>query len=220
MKQEGSVRPCSRCGRHIDEMETIHAVQRQVICDQCYRAGAEPAAAHNADTYEVKERLFGRPIVSYRCPHCRSQLQSPLDEANSRQECPTCSKPFVTPGGAALAKQIRKDEAALAAEAVAQAQKRKKAELKKATAAAEAAYRASHPPPPPRLVWYGEMHCSSCGYSWNSRRGTPPAKCAGCNSRKIYPVEVPERKFGCLTLIVLLSVATVALLGGLRWGVS
>lgn len=34
-------------------------------------------------------------------------------------------------------------------------------------------------------VWFGEMKCNKCLYNWKSRRDTPPAKCASCNSRDI-----------------------------------
>ncbi|MFK5891965.1 MAG: hypothetical protein QM504_01950 [Pseudomonadota bacterium] len=33
--------------------------------------------------------------------------------------------------------------------------------------------------------WYGAMFCNSCHYSWQSRRNTPPAKCANCSSKNI-----------------------------------
>jgi len=43
--------------------------------------------------------------------------------------------------------------------------------------------------------WYGEMHCSSCGYSWQSRRNSPPAKCANCSSKTIEPCMVQKTRF-------------------------
>lgn len=36
--------------------------------------------------------------------------------------------------------------------------------------------------------WYGRMSCNRCGYAWNSRRSTPPARCAKCSSQNIYMV--------------------------------
>ena len=33
--------------------------------------------------------------------------------------------------------------------------------------------------------WYGKMNCERCGYSWESRRDTPPAQCPNCRSRFI-----------------------------------
>lgn len=38
------------------------------------------------------------------------------------------------------------------------------------------------------IMWYREMFCESCGYSWKSRRPTPPAKCPSCNSRSVTPL--------------------------------
>ena len=36
--------------------------------------------------------------------------------------------------------------------------------------------------------WYKGMACRSCQYEWTSRRSTPPAKCAKCNSWHVIPV--------------------------------
>jgi len=33
--------------------------------------------------------------------------------------------------------------------------------------------------------WHGQMGCHSCGYTWQSRRNTPPSRCAGCSSTSI-----------------------------------
>ncbi len=36
--------------------------------------------------------------------------------------------------------------------------------------------------------WYGKMSCTKCGYQWDSRRNTPPARCPKCRSNSIRPV--------------------------------
>lgn len=36
--------------------------------------------------------------------------------------------------------------------------------------------------------WYGEMSCRNCGYRWNSRRTTPPARCPKCGTKEIQVV--------------------------------
>ena len=33
--------------------------------------------------------------------------------------------------------------------------------------------------------WYGKMLCNRCGYNWQARRSTPPARCAKCSSKDI-----------------------------------
>ena len=33
--------------------------------------------------------------------------------------------------------------------------------------------------------WYGKMLCLKCDYRWQSRRQTPPARCARCSSTSI-----------------------------------
>jgi hypothetical protein len=48
--------------------------------------------------YEVDRRIWGATVVLYKCPHCGHDLESPLDEAGTRHDCPTCLQPFVTPG--------------------------------------------------------------------------------------------------------------------------
>ena len=36
-----------------------------------------------------------------------------------------------------------------------------------------------------KTKWYGTMICNRCGYRWQSRRNTPPARCANCRSKNI-----------------------------------
>lgn len=37
-------------------------------------------------------------------------------------------------------------------------------------------------------AWYGMMACGGCGYTWRSRRNTPPASCPRCNTKRIEAV--------------------------------
>ena len=58
--------------------------------------------------------MLGKSIVVYNCQYCESNLESPLEEAGSKQACPTCQHEIMTPGRAALQKQ-RDDDAQKAA---------------------------------------------------------------------------------------------------------
>lgn len=53
-----------------------------------------------AGTYQLKKKAIGGYVVTYDCPNCAAGLTSPLDEAGSSQNCPTCNMPFVVPGKA------------------------------------------------------------------------------------------------------------------------
>jgi hypothetical protein len=64
-----------------------------------------------------------------------------------------------------------------------------------------ASRRAPQKPPPPEMVWYGEMHCEACGYTWQARRNTPPARCPSCSSRDVVSVKRPKRT-GCLAILI------------------
>lgn len=58
-------------------------------------------------------------------------------------------------------------------------------------------------PAAPELVWYGAMICRACGYQWQARKSTPPAKCPGCSKRDVEPVRVPKRATGCAGMILI-----------------
>ncbi len=155
--------------------------------------------------YEVDDRIFGETVVAYQCPHCAHHLESPLHEAGTTHDCPTCQHPFVTPGlkekAAEDAERERKEEA----ERVEQ-EKRRAQEL-----AAVSVKPTEHPPA--ELVWYGGMVCHSCGYRWKARRNTPPARCASCSGRNISPVRVPPQ--GCTVGFVILAIFGVVVL--VKW---
>jgi uncharacterized Zn finger protein (UPF0148 family) len=55
--------------------------------------------------YTVKKGLLGKHTVHFACPHCQSDLGSPLVEAGQKTECPLCHKSFVTPGTTELQKR-------------------------------------------------------------------------------------------------------------------
>jgi len=48
--------------------------------------------------YRVEKGLVGRPRVTYSCPRCQSPLESPLEEAGTKQPCPTCGVGIIVPG--------------------------------------------------------------------------------------------------------------------------
>lgn len=48
-------------------------------------------------------------------------------------------------------------------------------------------------------VWYGAMRCRKCFCQWQSRKGTPPAKCPKCGTKEILPIEVKEKAVHRLT---------------------
>jgi len=50
--------------------------------------------------YKLNRDRKGNPVVAYRCPHCRSDLQTALHEAGQTQKCPTCQTPHEVPGQA------------------------------------------------------------------------------------------------------------------------
>ena len=158
--------------------------------------------------YEVRPSFFGPSIVAYQCLGCGHDLESPLSEAGEMHPCPFCHQVIETPGTAELREEIRKaaeqkdrddaERAAAERERVAKETARAMEQLRTETQAAA----------PPELVWYGEMVCNACGYRWQSRRDTPPAKCAGCSSRDIVPVRLPKRT-GCLVAIVVAGAIAV-----------
>jgi len=48
---------------------------------------------------ELKRSLFGGGYtVGYECPHCKTRLKSPLEDAGKTDTCPDCTQPFVVPG--------------------------------------------------------------------------------------------------------------------------
>lgn len=54
-----------------------------------------------------------------------------------------------------------------------------------------------------KMVWRGKMACDSCGYNWQSRRNSPPARCANCWDTDITPV-MEAKGCGCITMIILI----------------
>ena len=72
--------------------------------------------------YEVKQSIFGRKTVIYRCAGCGAELKSPLVEAGTHQECPKCRLSFVTPGMSEL-KEFEAARAALLEDRLAAEQK-------------------------------------------------------------------------------------------------
>lgn len=128
-------------------------------------------------------------------------LESPLAEAGSMQECPFCHTGFYSPGVDEKAAEDRQNALEqLAKENAALARRQEKEQQREVVVARPVA-------PPPQLVWYGAMFCHACGYQWKARRQTPPAKCAGCGSRRIEPIREPVRNAGCAAVLILFIVA-------------
>lgn len=150
--------------------------------------------------YSIHENFLGKRIVSYKCPTCGADLESPLSEAGSMQECPFCHAGFYSPGVDEKKAEDRQTALEkLAKENAALAKRQQQAQHVEVRPA----------PRPPDLVWYGAMFCQSCGYRWKSRRQTPPAKCHNCGSRHIAAIREPRRSWlslegsGCLVMLLL-----------------
>jgi rubrerythrin len=159
--------------------------------------------------YEVVQKFRGAKIVAYRCPTCGIDLESPLEEAGTEQTCPTCGGPFTSPG----LPELLKDQQERREQHEREEKERIEAEWKAAVEREQKErQRLAPPPPPPRpeLVWYGKMYCNNCGYTWQARRKTPPARCPSCSKRNITPVRVP-RATGCLTCVLLVIAVAGAL---------
>lgn len=144
--------------------------------------------------YTVRKQFLGGWVVTYACENCHGSLESPLHEAGTEQECPTCQNKFITPGEAELEKTR-----SLAIRDKAIHVKPRRVEVR-------TVYVPSPPPKPREMVWYGAMRCFNCGYQWQARRRTPPARCAGCSSRNIQALTEPRRIFdwgiqGCLVSV-------------------
>lgn len=182
--------------------------------------------------YSISSNLLGGKTVHYLCDRCGTELESPLSNAGTPETCPACGEKFVCPGILEFEEDRKKAKEREAQEAreqfEADEEKRKKAEYKARIAAAEEQARLNRPPPPPppppELVWYGQMRCPSCGYGWQARRNTPPARCPNCGKRDVVAVRVQKmapKASGCLTMIVLATGGglgiTIALLKTLQF---
>ncbi|HVT80648.1 MAG TPA: hypothetical protein VHM90_08320 [Phycisphaerae bacterium] len=153
--------------------------------------------------YEIKRHLVGKPTVSFNCQSCSDELQCPLDDAGTEQRCPRCGTPFITPGQKELDEQRRQAQEEEENREHAEYEKRQKAfreqeerhRLKQREAAAAQ-------PPEPEMVWYGDMLCETCGYQWQARRNTPPARCPSCSKRSVLPIKRPKRTAGCAAILL------------------
>lgn len=48
--------------------------------------------------HQIKKKFTGGYTVNYECPSCSAGLVSPISEAGTNQQCPTCNHIFVVPG--------------------------------------------------------------------------------------------------------------------------
>jgi rubrerythrin len=158
--------------------------------------------------YSVRSHLFGKKEIVFKCDRCHDELKAPLEDAGTQQACPNCGNPFITPAvdelHAEQEEQRRREVDAKNLELAAAAQKDREARRRQE----ELQLARSTPPPPQELVWYGAMSCNSCGYQWQARRQTPPARCPSCGKRDVQTVKVPKRT-GCLVIIAILVPAAL-----------
>lgn len=168
--------------------------------------------------YRIETGMFGKRTVHYPCERCGQELESPFETAGSIDHCPFCGHTFICPGADALNAE-REAELKKERQATVDA-----AEAKRRREVDAILARPAPPPlpPPPVMVWYGDMYCRNCGYSWKARRSTPPARCAGCSSKNIQTVEVPQRaSVGCLVILLPLLFSLLWMVSaakGWRWG--
>jgi DNA-directed RNA polymerase subunit RPC12/RpoP len=163
--------------------------------------------------YSIKKPLFGTTTVAFSCEACSEPLEAPLEDAGTQQPCPRCGTIFITPGTEELEKQRNaerlqkeQEEAERRNREIGESQKRHEKE-REAIVEQEIKQQVQQP----RLVWYGAMHCDACGYSWQARRNTPPARCPSCSKRDVHPVKEPERVRGGCTTVLVLFVSLVGL---------
>lgn len=143
--------------------------------------------------YTIRRTFFRKKIVCYYCEKCSAYLESPISESGTTQRCPQCQHQFITPGHERLPL----------------------ATIKIPPPPPEPLPPPIPPPelpkiksskPPPQLVWYGKMFCNSCGYRWQARRSTPPARCPSCSKRNVTPVRERKRfADGCLFAILVVG---------------
>ena len=156
--------------------------------------------------YKVKKRLWMGSVVTFQCDECGAELTCPLHEAGTRQKCPSCKREFTIPGSVEKARELedllKKQAYERERQAANAVEKQRLAEAEKSLRERMDQAKSTAVPSPPPMVWYGSMSCDSCGYSWQARRNSPPARCPSCGRRAARPVREPERQ-GCLIWIVL-----------------
>lgn len=102
LEDVGKWRPCSNCNRTFYVPEGLHwgapAKESEVGSDEFHEGDAAKKSPYGK--VEIKKRLLGGYSVCYECPHCSSDLQSPIDDAGQPDECPDCGKDLLVPGEA------------------------------------------------------------------------------------------------------------------------
>jgi rubrerythrin len=151
--------------------------------------------------YQIIKNFFGQKHITFGCEKCGTQLDAPLTDAGMDQQCPVCHHHYICPG----IQELEQEKA----EQLAEENKKRQFELAKRQAAITVQVKAVSPPPPPEpeLKWYGKMRCGSCGYIWQSRRNTPPARCPRCSTTNIYVV---RQAAGCMVFVAIMLAGTVA----------
>src|SRR2546428_395128 len=54
--------------------------------------------------FQITKGFWGRVIVAYECPRCKTGLTSPIDDAGNSDACPECGATFMVPGSDAREK--------------------------------------------------------------------------------------------------------------------
>lgn len=55
---------------------------------------------------EITRTMLGRHTVSYGCPHCDSDLKSPVGDIGKPDRCPDCNREFLVPGAEEWAQHL------------------------------------------------------------------------------------------------------------------
>lgn len=71
-----------------------------ILAQSCLQSGQACRKRRCLVTYKVHKGLTGKRWVAYACEHCQSPLESPIEEAGTTQNCPTCGSKLLVPGQA------------------------------------------------------------------------------------------------------------------------
>ncbi len=107
-------RLCSSCDADISDAKRIKDNNGNYLCETCWADLRTPHPSSVEEMAEILTRAFpaasgkatiettwnGSKSVRYSCPSCGVALDSPLDEAGNREQCPHCQQFFVVPGQA------------------------------------------------------------------------------------------------------------------------
>ncbi len=95
----GESATCAICAADFPR-KMLHNFDGDLVCNSCARKeglGTTP--------YRIKKTPLGGSRVSYRCPQCKGELVSALDEVGKEDCCPQCGAVFDVPGRYAALKK-------------------------------------------------------------------------------------------------------------------